>query len=1364
MPRIVSKLSRVVILGITLVILVIPFCLYYFVYVSSQQAYFIDRSHRSLAGIGRQIVKRVDGLVSVVLSPARKACDNDPLEIDPDLLKEYFKPLSPFGTVLEFDRASASTEIDENNPGPTPVVTVKFKQDGSTILNYECSGGPEFKLGRFSVASHDTERLLTPPIARFVFDDRQVADEGLFDRVFVADSETGEVVFEYGRDSMTIVNLDDLLSARTSNSPGGKTNEAGSSDHSTEKTQTPQTANGGGKSRQGSRRPERGSSDLTKITIAETDYKLFVQPIQLNFRKAGSDGEEGYRLTVCGLVRFDSLNRKTFSFSYTLLLLFILLVLMTTLSGPLIKLRLIGPKDRLRKADVVLTGCSAFFGTALLTLTLLDGYTYVTVENRLDEQLERLASSVDRNLRSELASASDQLDALNGSFRDTLPGAGVETSCPSGDPNVPFEPRYYKENILRDDGVLDPRSAPYPYFNNATWANVSGEQRIKFTTRKSHTAFVSVAGRRFFTDALAGKLWNVSVDRGSQRPLCVEALNSRTSGENVAVISKLTPDQKYVVSFLDTRLLSLYDPVLPAGYGFCVIDSTGLVLFHTDDEKNLDEHFFEECNMDKRLRGAVQSRESEWLSLQYLGGSQRGYVTPIADLPWSLVVFRDRQILRTVNLETMTLTAIAFTFYALLLAVVLGCIFLFRPKTRFSMIWPDPKRHECYKQVAAVNFALFIIFGVLVIVSSDVVLIVWALLFPALSLVHFLLLADERRRLQLSKLPVLSMLADWRRSYSVALVSLMALACVAPTMAFFKLMRDEQIRVFIRHGQMSLARGLEAREDQVRGLYSAMDPQVDVGTAREQLIKTRLDSELDVYSSFFFCTHWKQDKEISGRPLGGLLRFFLTTFSPFYNETSVDSLPLARAQSSDKRWAASEDGDKVELVLRAITRRDDNRAAGAPPNATAESAPPQGDVKPPAAGWTLTSVVPGFMSLGKPLLWLFLVAVSGVLVVTYFALRFAARRILLLDLKTPGLTGRFQIPPAGQTDENYLVVSPPVLDRRGRFPMADPPTFLHVDLSSIETEEAWRKQTEFIESMPDLPVVIDGFEFNREDTVWNERKLWFAENLVKKRRRVVILSSVDPINFPLTVGKRNDSKTINGAQKNSEADKSDAGSDEANELSGDRLLDSERWAVALALFVRVNTFDQAEPGACPGLFSALGAGENPWRYLESLARRVPTENADSEELIAAVREQAENYYRAVWSTCSRDERMTLFRVAKDGLVSRRDPDLRRLMQRGFLVRDPSLRLMDESFRRFVLSVSAEEGVNTYRADVESHWDRLKAPLLLVLLGVIAFLFVTQKELFDSTLTLVSALTGGAVALLKLVGVFQKGKDSGAAQS
>ena len=104
------------------------------------------------------------------------------------------------------------------------------------------------------------------------------------------------------------------------------------------------------------------------------------------------------------------------------------------------------------------------------------------------------------------------------------------------------------------------------------------------------------------------------------------------------------------------------------------------------------------------------------------------------------------------------------------------------------------------------------------------------------------------------------------------------------------------------------------------------------------------------------------------------------------------------------------------------------------------------------------------------------------------------------------------------------------------------------------------------------------------------------------------------------------------------------------------------------------------------------------------------------------------------------------------------------MQLGLIVRNPSLGLRDESFRRFVLSVSSAEGVHMYRADVYSNWDRLKVPLLLVLFAVIAFLFLTQKELYDSTISLVTALTGGAFALLKLLGMFQRGKDPGAAQT
>ncbi|MEK6408395.1 MAG: hypothetical protein AABN34_15820, partial [Acidobacteriota bacterium] len=800
-----SKLSRVLVLGITLIVLLIPFGLYYVFWVSTQQAYLLDRSHRSLAGIGSQIVSRIEGLHKVVENAAKKGCERPDDEHPPGPLdlRAYFYHLRPFGTELEYELETAKSEIEKSQPAlAAPIITLEFKRYGSVeqlVLHYACGSSPDFKQGQFSVKSV-TEELLEPVVDRFVFHDRRATGEDVFDKVFVADAESGAVVFEYGLDQITIVNLEDVFSARPSDSANSKTTDGtatqtGSGDAESAKTQTAQTPSENTKARQpgdnGAKR-KRASSDLAKITIADVDYKLFVKPIQLTVPKAGSGSEQGLRLTVCGLVRSDNLTKKSFSFSYTLLLFFVLLVLITTVSAPIVKLRLFGPKDRLRKTDAVLTAGSAFFGTALLMLTLVDVYAYVNLENQLDEQLKRLAGSVDRNLRSELASANDQLDALNKKLGDNLSVADIEcsnatTGCETSkraslskgedvtkanDVGSPQGVRYFKESILGGQGILDPASATYPYFNTAMWTNRSGIQQIKFTTKRKRTAFVCVKDRPFFINARDGHLWNLTVDPRPislddyYRPyrvgdlwatnqdaprkvsLYIEALNSRTSGENVAVISKLSPDQSDV-SAVETRLLSLYQPLLPAGYGFCVIDSAGSVLFHTDDVKNLEENFFEECNKDRVLRSAVKSRESDWMDVQYLGRAHRAFVTPIKDLPWTLVVFRDKQIARTVNLEIMTLTATALTIYAGVLIVVLAFVFFPFPKSeeRLSRIWPELKRLFSYKQLLIVNSALFLICVGLVTVSSRNTLIAWAVLFPALAIAHSLMLMGKKPRL-----------------------------------------------------------------------------------------------------------------------------------------------------------------------------------------------------------------------------------------------------------------------------------------------------------------------------------------------------------------------------------------------------------------------------------------------------------------------------------------------------------------------------------------------------------------------------------------------------------------------------------------
>src|SRR5262245_42008776 len=68
-----SKMSRIAIMLITIVALLVPFCFYYVFYVSSQRAYFVNRCHRSLLSMSKQVTSRIEGLRALVANPT---CSN----------------------------------------------------------------------------------------------------------------------------------------------------------------------------------------------------------------------------------------------------------------------------------------------------------------------------------------------------------------------------------------------------------------------------------------------------------------------------------------------------------------------------------------------------------------------------------------------------------------------------------------------------------------------------------------------------------------------------------------------------------------------------------------------------------------------------------------------------------------------------------------------------------------------------------------------------------------------------------------------------------------------------------------------------------------------------------------------------------------------------------------------------------------------------------------------------------------------------------------------------------------------------------------------------------------------------------------
>jgi hypothetical protein len=143
-----------------------------------------------------------------------------------------------------------------------------------------------------------------------------------------------------------------------------------------------------------------------------------------------------------------------------------------------------------------------------------------------------------------------------------------------------------------------------------------------------------------------------------------------------------------------------------------------------------------------------------------------------------------------------------------------------------------------------------------------------------------------------------------------------------------------------------------------------------------------------------------------------------------------------------------------------------------------------------------------------------------------------------------------------------------------------------------------------------------------------------------------------------------------------------------------------------------------------------------------------------DQILEELEERAAAIYRNLWQSCDEDERIVLEHVARHGLASAASRRVvRRLLARGLLRKDPELRVMNRSFRRFVLESECRcEVVALERAAGPSLWDRLRFPLGMGAVIAAVFLAVTQREAFDATLTMAAGVTTAVPTLAKLMTV------------
>ena len=163
-----------------------------------------------------------------------------------------------------------------------------------------------------------------------------------------------------------------------------------------------------------------------------------------------------------------------------------------------------------------------------------------------------------------------------------------------------------------------------------------------------------------------------------------------------------------------------------------------------------------------------------------------------------------------------------------------------------------------------------------------------------------------------------------------------------------------------------------------------------------------------------------------------------------------------------------------------------------------------------------------------------------------------------------------------------------------------------------------------------------------------------------------------------------------------------------------------------------------------------------WRMLVPSA---PTP-LDASQLLVEADERLDRYYQRIWLACSPEEQLVLLQIAEEGLCNLKSSRVvRRLMARGLVTRRRNIRLVSETFRRFVLSDGVRADAAALEGQSASAWDDVRIPFMAMLVATMAFFFTTQHELFNTTLGIVTGVAAGVPTLLKLATLFGEKRNA-----
>jgi hypothetical protein len=1054
------------------------------------------------------------------------------------------------------------------------------------------------------------------------------------------------------------------------------------------------------------------------VSLAGIDYRMFMQPC---CRNGTSDEKSGF--LVVGLVEKQSMLDASLAVSPVLVLAGVVLVLALLIGWSFLKVALIGSQQRVTRIDVLQLGASAIFGLALATILLLTSSTYARLSADVDAQLAQLANRLDKSLLHEVTRAASQLNKMASSIArepciTTMERTGRVPEGPCDD----VVARWSNRKTLPPDLSRD-----YPEFSAFTLVDTSGYQRIKAASSDAARRRVDVSDREYFSKARdQDGLW-----RFEQCPNgCVfEQLWSWTTGKFQVVLSTPSTLKQVPVAALSISMKPLLEAVLPPGFEFAIIDQDGQVQFHSDKQRIVNENLLVETDQDARLRSLVATHGAGTLNTSYWGRPYRAYVRPTRFPGWSIVTLHAKQPSRALVLEWSTVALLMQGGYVLLwIALTLALM-----TSKASWLWPDPLRRPWYRALSILYVTALVSWIALAdSTTTRTTALVGLLLPPALWGLTCVVLIPRPNDTGQARA-----WSDLRREYRVAAALLLSVTAAVPGACFFMLSAEEHILAYSKKQHIELSHDV----DVVKGCPKQVDsifPEPDY---------QRYDDVF--YGSNVTCQDALAQTEGRTRTLFSTIEEYL----PYFTSASAPLRQLMYERSNDNAWTS--DTTQPGLLSIAVAGREPGYRlwVGAPLL--------------PTFGTRSTGVDPH----SAPTAVIPLVMLVGVAFGAYWIVGYLLHRVVLVDVVEPVGTNGHLVTSPGQ---HVLVVcaQPSALaeelKKKGDVVL---PLMLVAAAPNFSSE--WRQARRATSKVGPLQrLVIPDIDDGSDELALMRRKLTLIEELMGEPDLTLLVLT--------QMSKRALASSVRGSWKWAQEPERwskvvdrltvinmpSAGGTGASEPED--TTEPERWLRELRelLKERVDGLRQWWNGSRPdrdwreALLDAEAAAcktVSPFCTELKDTEAFKTGSLSEDQILEELEERAGSIYRNVWQSCDEDERVVLEHVAQHGLTSTTSRRVvRRLLARGLLRKDPELRLMNRSFRRFVLEAERRREVVILESQAgPSLWDRLRLPLGAGALIGVTFLAATQREAFNATLTVATGVTGLVPVLMKFTNLLSQ---------